>query len=312
MHLTDISIRNLRSPERGQVTYTDDTVTGFGVRVSQGGTKTFTLVYGDDRRRMTIGRVGVISLAEARQEAKRVLAEHTLGHTRPNNVRFDTTLAEYFADLEARVKRGENRPRILADYRRLINAYFNFGRTVLCELSHEDVTCKLPKAPGERSHALVAIKIFLSWAQKPPRRYIAHNPCEGMTVTFKPKRQRRLSDGELAAILKTALSGNDHYSRIIALLIFTGQRRGEIVALQREWFGKEQTITLPDCITKNKTQHTFPYGAMAADVIESVPRLNSTDYLFPAAVSYCSAVNGSTHMSWKPASRIQPTQSAPV
>jgi hypothetical protein len=27
---------------------------------------------------------------------------------------------------------------------------------------------------------LVAVKVFLRWAQKPPRRYIAHSPCEGM------------------------------------------------------------------------------------------------------------------------------------
>jgi hypothetical protein len=46
MHLTDIAVRNLRAPERGQVTYADDSLTGFGVRVSPGGTKTFTVVDG--------------------------------------------------------------------------------------------------------------------------------------------------------------------------------------------------------------------------------------------------------------------------
>lgn len=36
--LTEITLRNLKPPERGQKT--DDNLTGFGVRVSQGGTKT--------------------------------------------------------------------------------------------------------------------------------------------------------------------------------------------------------------------------------------------------------------------------------
>ena len=53
MRLTDLSIRALQGPERGQKTYTDDTLPGFGVRVSQGGTKTFVLVRGATRQRET-------------------------------------------------------------------------------------------------------------------------------------------------------------------------------------------------------------------------------------------------------------------
>ena len=56
MRLTDLSIKVLQSPERGQKTYADDTLPGFGVRVSQGGTKTFVLVHGATRQRETIGR----------------------------------------------------------------------------------------------------------------------------------------------------------------------------------------------------------------------------------------------------------------
>jgi hypothetical protein len=55
--LTEITLRNLKAPERGQKTYTDDSLTGFGVRVLQSGTKTFTLVYGVNRQRLTIGAI---------------------------------------------------------------------------------------------------------------------------------------------------------------------------------------------------------------------------------------------------------------
>jgi integrase len=283
MRLTDISVRALTVPERGQRTYFDDTMPSFGVRISQGGTRTFIVMYGLERIRKTIGRYPIISLAEARAEAKRVLAEHTLGRTRPKTVRFDIALREYFADLEQRVEQGQNKPRTLKCYKRLINRYFNFGHRQLTEITHEDITRKLPKAPAERNHALVAIKIFLSWAQKPPRRYIPHNPCEGMTSTKRPARMRKLNDAELAAVLRTALGNTDAYSQIVALLILTGQRRGEITALEWPWINNQRTITLPVWLTKNKTEHTFPYGNMASAVIEKVPRLNSSDYLFPAA-----------------------------
>jgi len=56
---------------------------GFGVRVTSAGTKSFVLNHGPRRQRETIGRVGVISLHDARAEAKLRLAQYTLGKTRP-------------------------------------------------------------------------------------------------------------------------------------------------------------------------------------------------------------------------------------
>src|SRR5271170_984777 len=94
MQLTDLSVRHLKT-EATQRTHFDDALQGFGVRVSPGGTKTFVLVYGPARERITIGRYGVISLADARADAKRILAERTLGARRPKHVRFDAALTEF-------------------------------------------------------------------------------------------------------------------------------------------------------------------------------------------------------------------------
>ena len=46
MRLTDLSIRKLRAPDSGQKTYFDDALPGFGIRVSQGGTKSYVVMYG--------------------------------------------------------------------------------------------------------------------------------------------------------------------------------------------------------------------------------------------------------------------------
>src|ERR1041384_1071725 len=82
MRLSDLTVRSLPIPERGQKTHWDEAVKGFGVRVSQGGTRTFVLMHGRSRQLTTIGRVGIISLADARAEARRILRERTLGNTR--------------------------------------------------------------------------------------------------------------------------------------------------------------------------------------------------------------------------------------
>jgi Arm DNA-binding domain len=86
-NLTDITVSNLRPPDMGQKLYADGVVKGLYVRVSQGGSKSFVLVEGKERRFRTLGRHGVVSLAEARTAAKRILAERTLGRILPPSVR---------------------------------------------------------------------------------------------------------------------------------------------------------------------------------------------------------------------------------
>jgi len=54
-----------QSPVSGAKVYADDALVGFGVRVSFHGTASFVLTYGVALKRVTIGRVGVISLKDA-------------------------------------------------------------------------------------------------------------------------------------------------------------------------------------------------------------------------------------------------------
>jgi hypothetical protein len=246
MKLTDIRIRSLPSPKNGQKTYWD-ALPGFGVRVSQGGTKTFVLVCGQDRQRITIGRFPVLSLSDARGEAKRILAERTLGKTRPTKVHWDDAVERYLDACRAK----NNRPRTIADYKRLLARHFPFKRHPLAEITYEDIERKLGriKAPSERNHALVAVKIFLGWCQKPPRRYIPTNPCEGMAPTKRPHRKKVLTQDELRAVLSSALNGTGTLCRIVALLVLTLQRRGEIGQLRWSWISKSaQAITLPGTV----------------------------------------------------------------
>jgi hypothetical protein len=78
-NLTDLAIRSLPLPQTGQRDYFDDAVPGFSIRVSQGGTRSFFLFTGKahNRQRQSIGRLGIITLAQARAEAKRLLAERS-------------------------------------------------------------------------------------------------------------------------------------------------------------------------------------------------------------------------------------------
>ena len=79
-------------------------------------------------------------------------------------------------------------------------------------------------------------------------------------------RTRVLSDDELKKVWIAAEQTDGHFGVIVRLLITTGQRRGEIAALQSSWI-KDDTITLPAAITKNGREHCFPIGARAAQLL---------------------------------------------
>jgi integrase len=72
------------------------------------------------------------------------------------------------------------------------------------------------------------------------------------------------------------------FGTIVKLLLLTGQRRGEISALRSKYINRaDRIITLPAELTKNKSQHSFPYGDLVAQLLP-----DRDGYLFPAAVPF--------------------------
>ena len=69
MGLTDAKVCRFSAPVRGQKTYRDDVISGYGVRVSEGGTKTFVLIRGFDCQIVSIGGYPTISLGDVQTEA---------------------------------------------------------------------------------------------------------------------------------------------------------------------------------------------------------------------------------------------------
>ena len=274
MKLTDISIRHLEKPDKGQKTYRDDVLKGFAVRVSQGGTKSYVLIYGQHRRLITIGRVGIIPLSDARKEAKRILAEHTLGKHQPLNISFKDAKDIFLKD-----KEDNNRSRTHQEYKRVLNKYFKLSNTPVKDITQLEVMRRVSKISkqAEMHHAFVTIRAFLNWCVR--HRYLDRSPISNIPLPNPPTaRERVLSLDELKEIYSKA---TDYpYGHINRLLILTGQRRGEIANLKWDWI-KDNTITFPPEITKNKKTHTIPLCPIALSVIKDIPE--TSEYLFPAS-----------------------------
>ena len=93
--LSDLTVQKLKGSDK-HADYFDLTLPTFGVRVSPRGTKTFILKLRSGRQ--AIGRYPILSLSEARTEAKRILAERTLGRIRPRSITFTQATKLFIED----------------------------------------------------------------------------------------------------------------------------------------------------------------------------------------------------------------------
>jgi integrase len=279
MHLTDLAIKNLPIPEKGQKDYRDDVLKGFTVRVSQGGSRVFYLVHGRARRRTKIGAYPIISLAQARQKAKEILAERTLGKDKPKTIVFSDALVEFLDSYTGR------KPRTISDTTSILKRHFlpPLRHERIAEITPDQIAriiTRLQNRPTTARHALANIKMFFSWCEA--QGYVLISPCVKLQAPPKPaSRDRVLTDDELSKVLKTAQDTPFPFGPIVLLLILTGQRRSEIGSLQWDHIAGD-TITLPPELTKNKHTHTFPIGTWAQEVIATVPHRNTNPYLFPS------------------------------
>jgi integrase len=290
--LTDVGIRKLSAPKCGQIDYWDTSFKqgSFACRVSQGGTKSFIIKHRN--RRITIGPYPTISLSNARTEAKRILAEITLGKSRPPPISYQQAVELFITD-----KAKSRRASTIAGYKRLLSLFGYSGQ--LAELAHSELERRIKRftAPSEYNHVLVVLRLFCNWAIK--RQYIERNPTIGLSQHARRRRTRVLTDAELKSIWRACKEKElsyqwdtpslaplpQRYAHIVLLLILTGQRRGEIAALRPSYYShNEQTICLPEHITKNGREHTFPVGTLLNSslqpLIAAAP--SRSDLLFPA------------------------------
>src|SRR5580700_8050027 len=127
LHFTDLAVSRLSTPG----TYYDEATPAFGIRVGKH-RKVWFVIRGTQRLRTTIGRYPDKSLADARKEAKGLLQQTV---TKNDRVTFEQAYDAYKLTLEGK------RPRVQAEYRRLIEKHFlpTLKRKRLRDLTYEEV-----------------------------------------------------------------------------------------------------------------------------------------------------------------------------
>jgi integrase len=272
----NITIRNVEGLAPGATLWDAghrEAVRGFGVRC-QTDAKTYILKYriGGRQRFHTIGRHGQgFTPEKARKEAKRLVGlvadgkDPTLIKIEAKQQQAETLKA--VIDRYLPVAQLKQKPRTYKETKRHLNDHWKpFHNVSVFALRRRTITDhinELAKTSGPVAaiHARAALSRCLNWAIAEGYELEA-NPVTGSNRPKGPKaRERVLTDDELRTIWAATADGGD-YSRIVRLLMLTGQRRDEVGGMA--WVELDGYLwTIPRERTKNHQEHSVPLVPLA-------------------------------------------------
>jgi integrase len=282
-------------PPEKEIVYWDETLPGFGLKITPKGRKVFIVLYraggsGSRLRKYTIGPYGRITLHNARLEAQKVLAARLEGRDPATEKRearrritVDTVpdiVALYTKQHLSKRRSGRELTRILQ--RELVGRW---GSRTIHEISKRDIIDLITSvvdrgAPVAANKALKVTRAFFSWCIG--RAILERSPCEGVRApTIEKTRDRVLTDDELASVLLAARAMGGSYGAIVEMLALTGQRREEVARMTWAEVDLARRIwSLPGTRTKNGKPHVVQLSDLAVAVIH--PQSRFSTLAFPA------------------------------
>jgi intergrase/recombinase len=264
--LTDITVRQLKGSANNPKFF-DTKTPGFGIRCGLK-RKTWVVMRGRNRELVTIGHYPELSLADARTEAKKLLA--TAPEAKAVSKTWKDARNEYLQSHTSSSRWRHVMGLILKrDFKAL-------DHQQLAAITDEDIRRELDKieGPSARLHAYRVARAFLKWATRPPRRWIKTSPMEGYEPPGKDRKGTRiLTDDELRAVWKASEGSRS----VFRLLIAWGTRNEETTRIERKWVN-EGVLTIPGECTKNGRDHAIPLLPLASAVLASRP--DSGPYYF--------------------------------
>lgn len=314
-------VDSISPPQVGQQILWDSELRGFGVRTLPSGLKSFILQYRNSEgqsRRVKLGRFGVMTVEQARDDARIKLgmiaagkdpaAERVQGR---DDIRIANLCDWYLLEARAgRILGRLNRPiktsslymdesRIETHIKPLI------GKRVARKLTIADVetmqadilngkTAKARKGgrggkasggPAVAARTVGTLQAILGHAKH--KGLITEHPTRGAKKLTGKKKTRRLSIIEIENLGKAmayaeAQAENPTGLAIIKTLILTGYRREEAQAMHRSWINSIGTfVAFPD--TKGGTQ-VRAIGTAAVKILSAQPVISGNPHVFPSTL----------------------------
>jgi integrase len=297
MKLTLNRIGGLKCPpEKRDMLVFDDEQRGLGVRVLASGGKNFLAQYTwhGQKRRIPLGSSSAVSLAKARDAVRAIMGDVAKGvdpaaerkkaaaEARLRATHDALTLSALLSDWQA-LHLASRRPSYAMEAVRAVrNAFPRYLDLPAADMSRTMIVKTLDAMSRKGSASMAARtaaygKAAYGWGVK--RGALSVNPFLNLPVAPTPRRERVLSDDELAAIWR-ATDDAGPFNGIVRLLILTGQRREEAAGMTwAELSGEFSTWTIPASRAKNGATHIVPLSTQAQDLLRMAPRFG--ELVFP-------------------------------
>src|SRR6516165_6257799 len=279
MKLTLKSVGGARLPAGTTDTvFWDDDIAGFGLRIREGGSRTWVYRYriGTQQRSITLGSAKSVPLALARENAGRLEAKVRLGN--------DPALDKETARAEANntvgplinqyldERKAEWRPNSLRQIRLHLLVHAKpLHKLPIGAVSQRSISSLLTDIAKDRpvtsNRVRASLATFLAWAIRQGIKLPEGNVASYTQARKEKSRERVLTDAEIRAVWHACQ--NDDHGNIVKLMLLTGQRETEIGGLRWAEVQGDQ-IVLPGERTKNRRPHIVPLSPPAQAILDSL------------------------------------------
>jgi len=303
--LTDRTIKSLKPAAPGKRTDRwDSVVSGFGVRVTDTGAKSFVLnarFPGSPNHRSTrrtLGGYGELTLEQARNKARSWL--ELLGRGIDPKVEVERQqLAEQrkragtFASVaEVFIKEKLSTERRGHDAELQIRNEFisRWGKRPITEIDAADVKAVIREAKARgafyMAHQLLSTcRRMFTWAIEQGDYGLEHSPCDHLKakslIGEKQPRTRVLTDDEIRAFWRACERMGYPYGDLGRALLLTGTRHREMAAAPWSEFDlAKATWTISQERFKSNSTHIVPLTKDMLELLGDLPRFKSGSFLF--------------------------------
>lgn len=295
-------------PGKPQSFFRDESLKGFALRITASGVKSFiveTRINGKVKR-VTLGKYGVLTVEEARKQARSLLGsvargEDPIAEKKTKKVEA-LTLRDVFRDYLK--TRKDLKPKTKYDYEKVLGEVMpdwldkqliNITREMIAKrhLQHGTNTSKARANNGMRVLRAIFNFAMFEYHTSDGLPIITINPVKYLSHTRAwyriDRKQTVIKSHQLSAWYQGVirLVENDNYRNALLwhdyflLLLFTGMRKMEAASLKWDDIDLiSKTITLQD--TKNHEVHTLPMSDFVYELMERRSRNKTSEFVFPA------------------------------
>jgi integrase len=308
MALTELGIRKLKARTGKRREQWDCEIPGLALRVTENNIRSYNFIYTHGtrttksgklvpwRHRITLGRVGELTLEEAREMARELrkkvrqgghpAADQKLARAvaKPAAVTFGEVV-DLYEKRDLGGKRSGHRIRQTIDLY-LMPAWKDLPLAAVTRnhvIERVETLIDADKPAMARRVFQIARRLF-SWAIGRGTFGIEQSPCDKLRpadlLGERVVRERILTDAEWRALLRASTALGYPHQQIVELLSLTGLRRNEVVEARWAEFDFDQgRWTIPSARMKGARPHVVPLTPRMVEIVNSLPR--KTEFLFP-------------------------------